>query len=187
MVMVQVAVASAAIATCVLAARRLRIAPPSSLPSGAGPRPGLILRFGMVQLAGTIGLNAAGWWVAALVARTDISLVQAGFFSAATQLRNVCAMPSSLISQTAYAQMTESGGREYGGPGRVTLMSTIAATMVSLLIAGPAMALMPWIVPHLYGKDFGAAELAATLAVATGLVHMSAAQPPIGLRSWPYR
>jgi O-antigen/teichoic acid export membrane protein len=175
MVIVQVTVAAAAIATCVLAARRLRIAPPLSTPSGAGPRPGLILRFGMVQLAGTIGLNAAGWWVAALVARADISLVQAGFLSAATQLRNVCAMPSSLISQTAYAQMTESGGREYGGPGRVTLMSTIAATMVSFSIAGPAMALMPWIVPHLYGKDFRAAELAATLAVATGLVHMSAA------------
>jgi O-antigen/teichoic acid export membrane protein len=175
MVVVQATVASAAIAICLLAARKLGIAPPSSAPSGAGPRPGLILRFGMVQLAGTIGLNAAGWWVAALVARADISLAQAGFFSAATQLRNVCAMPSSLISQTAYAQMTESGGREYGGPGRVTLMSTIAATMVSLLIAGPAAALMPWIVPHLYGRDFGAAELAATLAVLTGLVHMSAA------------
>jgi O-antigen/teichoic acid export membrane protein len=177
MVIVQATVASTAIVTCVMAARKLHLAPPPTAPggTGTGPRPGLIMRFGLVQLAGTIGLNAAGWWVAALVARADISLVQAGCFSAATQLRNVCAMPSSLISQTAYAQMTERGGREYGGPGRVTLMSTIAATMVSLLIAGPAAALMPWIITHLYGKDFAAGELAATLAVATGLVHMSAA------------
>jgi O-antigen/teichoic acid export membrane protein len=175
MVMVQAGVASAAILTCVIAARRLGFAPPSSAPSGAGPRPGIILRFGMVQLAGTIGINAAGWWVASLVARGDISLIQAGCYSVATQLRNMCAMPSWLISQTAYAQLTESSGRDYGGPGRVTLVSTIAATMVSLLIAGPAVALMPWMIRYLYGKDFAGAELAATLLVATGLLHMSAA------------
>jgi hypothetical protein len=71
--------------------------------------------------------------------------------------------------------MTEKGGRQYGGPGRVTVLSTIVATVVSLLAAGLASALMPWLVPRLYGRDFAGAELAATLAVATGLIHMSAA------------
>jgi O-antigen/teichoic acid export membrane protein len=91
------------------------------------------------------------------------------------QLRNMCGMPAWLISQSAYAQLTETGAQGYGGPGRVTALSTIVATLISLLIIGPIAALMPWIVPRLYGRDFAGAEFAATLAVATGLIHMSAA------------
>jgi O-antigen/teichoic acid export membrane protein len=176
MVLGQATIALSAILVCVLAARKLRFAPPAlSTPHSAGPRPGSIVRFGLIQLAGMIGVSAAGWWAASLVARADISLAQAGWYSAAMQLRNMSAMPAWLISQTAYAQLTEKGGQRFGGAGRVTLLSTLVATAVSLTIAGPAAALMPWIVPHLYGKDFANAELAATLAVATGLVHMSAA------------
>ena len=133
------------------------------------------MRFGIVQLASTVGFNAAGWWVASLVARGDISLIQAGCYSVATQLRNMCSMPSWLISQTTYAQLTESSGRDYGGAGRVTLVSTIAATIVALLVAGPALTMMPWLIRHVYGKDFAGAEPAATILVATGLLHMSAA------------
>jgi O-antigen/teichoic acid export membrane protein len=122
-----------------------------------------------------IGINAAGWWLASLVTRADASLVQMGFYCVAMQIRNISTMPSWLISQTAYAQLTEEGGQHYGGPGRVTVISTIAATVVSLLVSGVVAALMPWIIPHLYGKGFAGAELAGTLAVATGLVHMRAA------------
>jgi O-antigen/teichoic acid export membrane protein len=176
MVLGQALMALAAVLICVLAARQLRFAPPPLLaPKVRGPRPSAIMRFGLVQLAGMIGLNAAGWWIASLVARGDLSLVQAGWYSIAMQLRNICAMPSWLISQTAYAQLTEDGGQVYGGPGRVTLLSTIVATAVSLLVAGPAAALMPWVVPRLYGRDFAGAEFVATLAIATGLIHMSAA------------
>lgn len=175
MVMVQVTAGLCAVLICVAASRKLRFAPLRATPRGSGPRPGVIVRFGMVQLAGTIGINAAGWWVASLVARADISLVQAGWYSVATQLRNICSMPAWLISQTVYAQLSESSGRDYGGAGRVTLVSTIAATMVALLVAGPAVASMPWLIRHLYGRDFANAELAATLLVATGLLHMSAA------------
>ncbi len=161
---------------CVLGARKLQLAPPrSSAPETSGPRPSSIVRFGLVQLVGMIGLNAAGWWIASLVARADITLAQAGWFSVAMQLRNMCGMPAWLISQSAYAQLTETGARGYGGPGRVTALSTIVATLISLLVIGPMAALMPWIVPRLYGSDFAGAEFAATLAVATGLIHMSAA------------
>jgi O-antigen/teichoic acid export membrane protein len=175
MVIGQTATFSIAIVICVIAARRLGFAPPRGTKDKAGPRLGSIVRFGSVQLAGVIGINAAGWWVASLVARADISLVQAACYSIAMQLRNMCAMPPWLISQAAYAQLTERGGEHFGGAGRVTLFSTLAATVISLLITGPAAALMPWIVPRLYGKDFGAGEFAATLAVITGLVHMSGA------------
>ncbi len=176
MVIGQAVIALSAILICVVAARKLGFTPPPSVaPASSGPRAGSIVRFGLVQLAGMIGINAAGWWIASLVARADISLAQAGWYSVATQLRNVCAMPAWLISQTAYAQLTEHGAEGYGGPDRVTALSTIVATLVSLLVIGPVAALMPWIIPRLYGKDFAGAEFAATLAVATGLIHMSAA------------
>lgn len=175
MVAGQAAVAVIAILLCVMFARRLGFAPVEEAGQASGPRPGGILRFGAVQLVGMIGINAAGWWVASLVARADISLVQMGFYSVATQLRNICGMPPLLISQTGYALMTEEGGQMFGGPGRVTVLCTVAATVVSLLIAGVAAAGAPWVLSHLYGKSFSGAELATTLAVATGLVHMSAA------------
>jgi O-antigen/teichoic acid export membrane protein len=176
MVLGQAATATGAILICVLLARKLRFAPqPPSAGRTRGPRPGVIMRFGLVQLAAVIGINAAGWWTASMVARADISLAQSAWYSVAMQLRNMCAMPGWLISQTAYAQLTEKSGQQYGGAGRVTLLSTIVATLVSLLAAGPAAALMPWLVFHLYGRSFAGAEFAATLAVATGLIHMSAA------------
>jgi O-antigen/teichoic acid export membrane protein len=176
MVVSQAVIGLSAILICVAAARKLHLAPPPSFaPDTRGPRPSSIVRFGLVQLVGMIGLNAAGWWIASLVARADITLAQAGWFSVAMQLRNMCGMPAWLISQSAYAQLTETGARGYGGPGRVTALSTIVATLISLLVIGPMAALMPWIVPRLYGSDFAGAEFAATLAVATGLIHMSAA------------
>jgi O-antigen/teichoic acid export membrane protein len=171
----QAAVAVVAILVCVILARTLGFAPSGAGSEGNGPRPMGIARFGAVQLAGMIGINAAGWWIASLVARNDVSLVQMGCYSVATQLRNICAMPPLLISQTGYALMTEEGGLDYGGPGRVTVLCTVAATIVSLLISGVAAALAPWVVKHIYGKAFAGAELAATLAMATGLAHMSAA------------
>lgn len=175
MVLGQAAAATGAILLCVLLARKLSFAPPSCAGRAQGPRLGSVMRFGLVQLAGVAGINAAGWWTATLVARADLSLAQSAWFSIAMQLRNICAVPGWLVAQTAYAQLTEDRGRQYGGAGRVTVLTTIVATAVSLLAAGSAAALIPWLVPHLYGKDFAGAELAATLAVATGLVHMSAA------------
>lgn len=175
MVIGQAVVALSAVAICVLLAKRLGFSPPSAVTHASGPGTSDIVKFSFVQLGSMVGLNVAGWWIASLVARADVSLVQMALYSAATQMRNMSAMPSLLISQTAYAQLTEASGKHYGGPGKVTLLSTIAATVISLLIAGPVVALMPWIVPHLYGNSFAGAELAGTLAVVTGLVHMSGA------------
>ena len=175
MVKMQAIAAAVAIAACVFFARKLGFAPTGLETKSAGPRPSAIVRFGLIQLAGVIGINASGWWIASLVARSDTTLIQMGWYSVAMQIRNICAMPPWLVSQTAYAQMTEQGGRHYGGADRVTLVSTFAATAMSLVISGCAAALMPWAIPHTYGSGYAGSELAATLAVATGLVHMSAA------------
>src|SRR5579871_3155917 len=176
MVVSQAVIGLFAVLICVVAARRLQLAPPESFaPAARGPLPSSIVRFGLVQLVGMIGLNAAGWWVASLVARADVTLAQAGWYSVAMQLRNMCGMPAWLISQSAYAQLTEIGSQGYGGPARVTNVSTVLATLIALLVTGPIAALMPWIIPRLYGKEFAGAEFAVTLAVATSLIHMSAA------------
>ncbi len=87
----------------------------------AGPRPVLgtaepgpsvlgIWRFGLVQLGGVMGLNAAGWWVASLVARQDPSLTQTAFYAIASQLRNVATLIPSLVGQTTFPMLTEEGG-----------------------------------------------------------------------------
>jgi hypothetical protein len=80
-----------------------------------------------------------------------------------------------LISQTGYSLLTEEGGQDYGGPRRVTVVCTLSATVVALLVCGFAAAAAPWIVSTMYGKGFAAAEMAATVAIATALLHMSAA------------
>ena len=176
MVLSQATVAMAAISICILAARGLGFAPPAANASRtAGPAPFFVVRFGLIQLSGMVGLNAAGWWLASLVARADSTLTQVGWYSIAMQLRNMCAMPSSLISQTAYAQLSDVGAQEYGGAHRVTVVSTAVASIISLIVAGPVCAILPWAVPQIFGRDFAGAELAATFAIATGLVHMSAA------------
>jgi len=186
MVTVQAAVALSAVVICLLAAGKLQVKPPAitseviNRHSATGPTATTILRFGVVQLLGMVGLNAAGWWGSSMVARADVSLLQASWFSVALQMRNMCAMPAGLISQTAYAQLTDSGSEGYGGADRVTVISTVAATVVALLVAGPITAVMPWLVAGVYGKGFAGAELAATLAVATGVIHMSSA--PAGAR-----
>jgi O-antigen/teichoic acid export membrane protein len=169
----QASVAFGTILLCLIFAGWLRFAPTGAGKLGQGPQPGRILRFGAMQLGSMVGLNAAGWWIASLVARADLTLVQMGCYAVAMQMRNVCGMPPLLISQMAYAQMTEEGGQNFGGPNRVTILSTLTVTVFSLLITGAVAALLPWVMPVLYGKSFAGAELAVTLALATGLIHMS--------------
>jgi O-antigen/teichoic acid export membrane protein len=77
MVMGQATIALLAVVICIAAARKLGFAPPPQKLAAKqkGPGPGTIVRFGFVQLAGMVGVSAAGWWAASLVARADISLV----------------------------------------------------------------------------------------------------------------
>jgi len=171
----QTCVAVMAVALCIVGARRLRFAATEARKDSGGPGVGTIVRFGLMQLAGMVGINAAGWWIASLVARSDVSMVQMGCYSVALQMRNICGMLPLLISQTVYAQLTEEGGQGFGGAARVTVVSTVAASTLALLVSGAAAAIMPWILPHLYGKGYAGGEFAATIAVSVALIHMAAA------------
>jgi O-antigen/teichoic acid export membrane protein len=143
--------------------------------SSAGPSVWGVWTFGLVQLTGVIGLNAAGWWVASLVARYDPSLVQMAFYAIASQLRNVAALAPSLVGQCSFAMLTEEGGQDFGGSGRVLTVSMLVASLLATLCAGAAISVLPWILGHLYGSAYRGAELACSLAIATALVHMSSA------------
>jgi O-antigen/teichoic acid export membrane protein len=141
--------------------------------NGAGPSVWGVWSFGLVQLTGVIGLNAAGWWVASLVARYDPSLVQMAFYAIASQLRNVAALAPSLVGQCSFAMLTEEGGQDFGGSGRVLTVSTLIASLLATLCAGMAILVLPWLLRYLYGSAYRGAELASSFAIATALVHMS--------------
>lgn len=142
---------------------------------GTGPSVWGIWRFGLVQLSGVIGLNAAGWWVASLVARHDPSLTQMAFYAISSQLRNVATLVPSLVGQTSFAMLTEEGGMDFGGSDRVLAVSSVFASLLSALCAGAAITILPWVVRYLYGNAYLRAELASSIAVATVLIHMGSA------------
>lgn len=173
----QAAVATVAVAVCVLFAGRLGIrstAPPEG-DDGPKLRLSYVWLFGVGQLFGVVGLNAAGLWTASLVSRADQTLLQMSFYVAATQIRNVIAMIPGLVQQSCYAMLGEESAGGYGGPGRVLIASTLLASLLALALTGTAIAVLPWALRLAYGNAFRGAEPAAALAIATALVHMSGA------------
>lgn len=144
--------------------------------SGAGnPSVWAVWRFGLVQLSGIMGLNAAGWWLASLVARNDVTLSQMAFYAIANQLRNVATLIPSLVGQTSFAMMTDEGGSDFGGSNRVLAVSTVFSSLLATLCAGGAITIIPLVLRYLYGHAYQGAELTCSIAVATVLIHMGSA------------
>ena len=134
------------------------------------PSPGAIWRFVMVQFAGVIGLNAAGWWVAALVARADITLTQAGLLAVASQLRNLTSLGPNMLTQSSYSLFADD---ERCAPALV--YCTYVAALLSLVVGGTIAAGADWMLPLALGPSFHAGGLAVALAMATAIVHMTSA------------
>ena len=149
--------------------------PVPAIDDGTGPSVWGIWRFGLVQLSGIMGLNAAGWWVASLVARQDPSLTQMAFYAIASQLRNVATLIPSLVGQTSFAMLTEEGATDFGGSDRVLAVSSVFASLLGALCAGAAITILPWGLRYLYGNAYQRAELASSIAIATVLIHMGSA------------
>lgn len=119
------------------------------------------------------GLNAAGWWVASLVARADVSLVDMGLFAVANQLRNMAAMGPGLLTQSSFGMLTGKAGDS--APRRTLTLCTFGAAFSSVAVAGLAIVVLPWALPLAFGQSYRAGVLAGCLALATAIVHMSAA------------
>lgn len=133
---------------------------------------GKVWRFGLVQLGGVVGLNAAGWWTATLVARGDASLLQIAFYTVATQWRNLCGLLPNMVQQGNFAFFTDHGSAHFGGATRVVSVSAIFASALGILCSGFVIVPIPFVLRHFYGQSYAAAELPAAFAVATVIVHL---------------
>jgi O-antigen/teichoic acid export membrane protein len=167
-------IAVTAVCVCLLSSRALGPAPTASVrPSEPlGPMLWAVWSFGLIQLAGLIGMNAAGLWLTSLIVRADTSMVQMGFFAVAHQFRNIVALAPTLLTESGFAVMAH---EEERGPDGVMAACTFATTWVSLSVAGPGLLLIPWALPILYGSSYAPALPVVAVALATAVVHMSAA------------
>lgn len=166
-----------AVGLCLLGYRSLGLAPPAPVgePAPVGPLLRQVWSFGLVQLAGLMGMNAAGWWLTTLIARSDSTMAQMGFFAVAHQLRNIVALAPSLLTEGALAVMAGKEGKVEKTPDNVMAICTYASTFMSLLLAGLGMIIVPWGLQLLYGATYSAASLATAIALATAVVHMGSA------------
>ena len=163
-----------AVAVCIAFFRSLGSQPVQITAHGESLLPMLreVWSFGLVQLAGLVGMNAAGWWLASLVARSDTSMVQMGFFAIASQLRNIVALAPTLLTESSLAVMAQREGDVEKTPDHVMAICTFATMFGSLLIAGLAAVVAPWLIVAMYGKSYAAAGAAVCVALAVAVVHM---------------
>ncbi len=171
----QAAATLGAVALCVAFYRPLGLAAHKSrdeVVQPVGPLLREVWSFGLVQLAGLIGMNAAGWWLTTSIARSDTSLVQMGFFAVSHQLRNVVALAPGLLTESSLAVMAQRESEAEKTPDQVMAVCTVANTFASLLLAGAGMLLVPWALPLLYGRSYAAASAATAVALATAVIHM---------------
>lgn len=182
MVCSQSAVTLGAVMICLLCRRSLGLESPVTVESREPLRPLLrqVWSFGLMQLTGLIGMNAAGWWLTSLIARSDPTLVQMGFFAVSHQLRNMVALAPSLLNEGSLAVMASEQGRVKKTPDNVMAVCAYACTFASLVLAGVGMVAAPWGLALLYGSHYAGARAVTAIALATAVVHMGSA--PISAR-----
>ncbi len=133
--------------------------------------------FGFIQLSGLLSANLAGWWITALVARGDTTLVQMGFFAIASQLRNLTGIVPALLTEGSYAVMATPDEENTGLPQRVMALCTFAATLVALVLASIGIIIVPWALHLMYGPRYGAAGVAAAIGMSVAVLQMGNAPP----------
>ncbi len=182
MIASQSAITLGAVGVCLLCYRSLGLWSPKVAGDAAPVAPLLkqVWGFGFVQLAGLMGMNAAGWWLTTLIARSDTTMAQMGFFAVAHQLRNMVALAPSLLNEGSLAVMAGRDGKVEKTPDNVMALSAYATTFMSLVLAGIGMIVLPWALKLMYGPTYAAAGVASAIALATAVIHMGSA--PISAR-----
>ena len=179
MVVAHGSVTFSAVILCLLFARPLGLLGPGKAVS---PIPfGHILRevwsYGLLQLSGLLSANLAGWWITALVARGDPTLVQMGFFAIASQLRNLTGLIPGLLTEGSFAVMATPDAEVSRIPHRIMALCTFAATIAALLFASLAIIVAPWALSLLYGRAYQAAAVAASVGMSVAVLQMGNAPP----------
>ena len=173
MIVSQGLITTSAVVICLMLSRSLGLRDLQTVhPSPIGPILREVWGFGFVQLAGLVGANLAGWWLITLVARSDTSLVQMSFFNIASQLRNMVALPPSLLTESSYAVMANRDGESSKTPSHVMALCTYAATFSSLILASLGIIVIPWALRIVYGHAYNAAAITTSFALAVAVAHM---------------
>jgi O-antigen/teichoic acid export membrane protein len=174
MITFQGAITTSAVLVCLMLARPLHLVSQTGLKSRPAFRSVLreVWGFGLVQLAGLAGANAAGWWLVTLVARTDSSFVQMGFFGIASQLRNIVGLAPGLLTEGSFAVMADPSGQTSNTPERVLGFTTFVASLLTFLLAASGIVLAPWILRILYSNAYAGATAAVSFALALAVMHM---------------
>lgn len=174
MVIAQGAVTLTAVVTCLMFYKQIGLAKNQtnvrSLPFAPLLRE--VWGFGGVQLAGLVGANLSGWWLTALIARSDTSLVQMSFFAIASQLRNLVGIAPGLLTEGSYAVMADPEHEHLRTPQRVMALCSFASAGCALILAAIGIVVVPWVLLHLYGRSYRGAALTASIGLATAIVHM---------------
>jgi O-antigen/teichoic acid export membrane protein len=173
MIVMQGSTTTSAVLICLLFAGPLGLYAKSTghrLP--LGPMLKEVWSFGLVQLAGLIGANIAGWWLMTLVAREDTTLVQMGFFAIASQMRNLVGIAPSLLTEGSYAVMAEPDGEAQKTPHRVMALCSYASVSVAMMLAAVGIVVVPWMLTLLYGKTYAPAAMTVAIGLAIAVVHM---------------
>jgi O-antigen/teichoic acid export membrane protein len=162
-----------AVVICLLLGRQFHLlSPPTEVEHrGLGGMLKEVWGFGFVQLAGLVGTNLAGWWLITLLARADTSLVQMGFFSIASQLRNIVGLAPSLLTEGSYAVMADPEGEVLRTPQNVLGWITFASVMVTFLLAALGIMVIPWLLRILYSSTYSHAAVAASYGLALAAMH----------------
>ncbi len=173
MIVSQGLITTTAVLICLAFARRLGLfAPASTLSLPLGPMLREIWSYGFIQLAGLVGANLAGWWLTALVARSDTTLAQMSFFAIANQLRNIVSLAPQQLTESSYAIMADPESERSSTPHHVMALCTYAATFAAFLLAAGGIIAVPWLLNLFWGRAYQAAAMTIAVALATAVVHM---------------
>lgn len=169
----QAIVSLVCVAIILTLSKRFGLRPPIEKGRNAGPGIRPVFTFGLVQFAAFAGISIASWWIASLVARSDVTLTQMGLYAIANQFRGLAVLAPGLCAQVGYSLLTDESGSEYGGAKRVMLTNSFLGGSLATLAAGSLIIVAPWLLAIVYGKSFSGAEAAIVILLATGIVHMS--------------
>ncbi len=173
MIVSQGLITTTAVLLCLALARRLGLfAPKSTLSLPLGPMLREIWSYGFIQLAGLVGANLAGWWLTALVARSDTTLAQMSFFAIANQLRNIVSLAPQQLTESSYAIMADPESERSSTPHHVMALCTYAATVAAFLLAAAGIIVVPWLLNLFWGHAYQPATMTIAVALATAVVHM---------------
>jgi O-antigen/teichoic acid export membrane protein len=125
-----------------------------------------IMPIGLVMLEGPAFILSAG----ALFV-PYFGLREVGYYNAASSLRNLSSLLPGLLLQVSYALMTDRRSETYGGARRIVLVNTWLTSIFIIPIAGIGIAIMPWLLPFLFGKEFTEGVEPANYLLATAVVH----------------